>query len=124
MRFRTMVILLLALAAPALFAQSATPDLSGYWDFGVDVGQRVTPGELTLGRSGDGYVGTLTPKGTNTLGVRSLKVDGKKIAMIVDTPEGVVTFDGTLGDDSASMTGTVTYHKGQQFPMTAKKRAA
>jgi hypothetical protein len=50
------------------------PDLSGYWDFQVNVGDRVTTGEMTLGRSGDAYLGTLTPKGTNTLAVRSLKV--------------------------------------------------
>ena len=119
-----LLVMAILVAALPLFAQTAEPNLSGYWDFSINVGERVTKGELTLGRSGDGYVGTLTPAGTNTLGVRSLKLDANRaVALIVDTPEGVVTFDGTLGEDGKSMSGTVTYHKGQKFPMTASKRA-
>ncbi len=105
-------------------APSPTPgsDLSGYWDFEVNVGQRVTVGEMTLGRSGDGYLGTLTPKGTNTLAVRSFKLDGKGIDMVVESRDGEVTFKGTLEEDGVSMNGIVTYHHGEQFPMTARKR--
>lgn len=109
-------------AQPAPSPAPTAQDLSGYWDFEVNVGQRVTVGEMTLGKSGDGYLGTLTPKGTNTLAVRSLKLDGKGIDMVVESRDGDVTFKGTLGEDGVSMNGIVTYHHGEQFPMTARKR--
>lgn len=54
--------------------------------------------------NGDSYLGTLALKGTNTLAVRSLKLDGNGIDMLVEN-------------------GIVTYHHGEQFPMTARKRA-
>ena len=44
--------------------------------------------------------------------------------MTVDTPEGPVTFAGTLGADGASMQGTLTYHQGQLLPMQATRRKA
>jgi len=108
----------------AIAAPPPTPDLSGYWDFEVTVGKRVTIGELTLGKSGDAYLGTLTPTGTNTLAVRSLKLNGKGVDMTVESRDGDVTFKGTLGEDGVSMAGIVTYHHGEQFPMTARKRQA
>jgi hypothetical protein len=42
--------------------------------------------------------------------------------MIVDTPEGAVTFDGAVQRDRAGMSGIVIYHQGQRLPMTATKR--
>jgi hypothetical protein len=108
-------------AAPSS-AAATTPDLSGYWDFEVNVGQRITVGEMTLGKSGDGYLGTLTAKGTNTLAVRSFKLEGTGVEMIVESRDGDVTFKGTLDKDGTSMSGIVTYHHGEQFPMTTRKR--
>lgn len=110
--------------APATPAAAAPPDLSGYWDFSIDVGERFTVGEMTLGRSGDAYLGTLTPAGTNTLAIRLLAVVGGKVWLVVESREGLVTFAGELGADGVSMSGTVNYHHGQIFPMTAKKRVA
>jgi hypothetical protein len=108
-------------AAPAVVP---VPDLSGTWGFSVDVGGRMTTGELVLLRQGGDYTGTITPQGTNTLQVRSLRLTGQQVDLLVDTPEGPVTFAGTLGEDARSMQGIVTYHGGQRFPMAVEKREA
>jgi hypothetical protein len=36
--------------------------------------------------------------------------------------ERQLTFKGTLSADASSFQGTVTYHNGQQFPMTGTRR--
>ena len=98
------------------------PDLAGRWDFSVDLGTRTTPGVLWLFLRGGEYTGTLSPQGTNSLPVRSLVVRRDQVAMTVDTPEGPVTFDGTIGDAGAAMQGIVTYHQGVRYPLTARRR--
>jgi hypothetical protein len=95
----------------------------------MDVGPRVTTGEVWLWRRGADYSGTVTVQGTNALPVRSLTVrapaaaTAPAVAMTVDTPEGPVTFAGTLAADGGTMQGTVTYHAGQLFPFAARRRA-
>lgn len=101
-----------------------SPDLSGYWLFTVDVGERDAVGELTLGRSGDAYLGTLTTRGQNTLAIRLLTLIDGRIDLVVESREGLVTFEGALGADGASMSGIVHYHHGQNFPMTVTRRPA
>ena len=105
-------------------ARAVLDSLVGRWDFSVDLGTRQTPGELWLFRRGGELTGTLAPTGTNTLPVRALTLRGDSAHMMVDTPEGPVTFDGIVTGSRSSMLGLVTYHKGQRFPMTATKRAA
>jgi len=56
--------------------------------------------------------GALAPQDTNTLPVRVLTLREDRIAMIVDTPEGPVTLDGTLSANGQSLEGTVVYHHG------------
>jgi hypothetical protein len=51
-----------------------------------------------------------------------LTVRGERIAMTVDTPEGPVTFDGTLNANGQSLQGTLIYHHGEKFPFHADKR--
>jgi hypothetical protein len=95
----------------------------------MDVGPRVTTGEIWLWRRGADYTGTLTVRGTNTLPVRSLTVRAPApaaaaaLAMTVDTPEGPVTLAGTLAPDGGTMQGTVTYHAGQLYQLEARRRA-
>lgn len=101
---------------------SVAADLTGWWDFSVDVGGRSASGKLWLFRRDDGFTGTLTPDGTNTLPVRILTVAGRHVRMTVDSAEGAVLFDGTLAADARSMSGTVIYHQGQRFALTAHKR--
>jgi hypothetical protein len=104
--------------------QISTPaDVSGWWNFSVDVGGTTATGEMWLFRRDDGFTGTLTPRGTNTLPVRVLTVTGRDVRMTVDSAEGAVVFEGTLAGDARSMSGTVIYHQGQRFPLTAHKRA-
>ena len=129
---------LLPLAAAALMGGCAArrapspttaPDAAGRWDFRMDVGPRVTTGEVWLWRRGADYSGTVTVRGTNALPVRSLTVrapaaaTAPAVAMTVDTPEGPVTFAGTLAPDGGAMQGTVTYHAGERFSFEARRRA-
>ena len=102
--------------------RAALDSLAGRWDFSVDLGSRQTPGEIWLFRRGEALTGTLAPTGTNTLPVRALTLRGDSAHMVVDTPEGPVTFDGVVADSGSTMRGVVTYHQGQRFPMTATKR--
>lgn len=131
--FRSLVLLLLVSTAlncapragAPISAASTTlpgPDLAGRWDFSIDLGTRTTPGVIWLFLRGGEYTGTLSPQGTNTLPVRSLVVRRDQVAMTVDTPEGPVTFDGTIGDAGAAMQGIVTYHKGVRYSLTARRR--
>jgi hypothetical protein len=108
--------------AAAREATRARPDLSGTWDFSVDMGERVTTGELSLQRAPQGYAGTIMPEGSSALPVRSLTLAGDSITMIVETPEGPVTFEGALGSDARGMRGIVHYHGGQDLPLNARKR--
>jgi hypothetical protein len=99
----------------------AAPDLSGSWDFSVDAGGQVIPGEITLERSGAGYTGTVTPQGMSPATVRTLTLTGRRVTMLIDTPDGEATFEGTLGEDGRSLTGNVSF-QGQTLPFTARKR--
>ncbi len=115
-------LLLTSCARPSSLGRSPTPDVSGRWDFHIDLGQRTTPGEFWLWRRGRVYTGTLTPRGTNTLPIRELVQRGLHVDLIVDTPDGPVTVTGAVRPDGASLEGTVTYHQGQRYPMTATRR--
>ncbi len=127
---RSAFLAFIALLAAACVQQprkvSAPPDVSGRWDFSVDIGNQTARGEMWLfkrgGEMGSEFTGTLTPAGTNTLPVRALEVAGRQVAMTVDSAEGPVVFEGTLAEDANFMVGTVIYHQGQRFPLTARKR--
>jgi hypothetical protein len=101
-------------------ARDRTPDLAGRWTFQVLTGgDDATQGAMTLVANRDGYSGTLTTdQGANTLVVRSLALDGADMRMLVESPDGNVTFEGLLSPSGASFDGTVTYHTGQRFPMS------
>ena len=91
--------------------------------FEVKTGNTVAHGAMTLTADGSGYRGTLTTdQGNNVLPVRSLTLAGSNMDMLVESPNGNVTFKGALSADASSFAGTVTYHNGQKFPMTGTKR--
>jgi hypothetical protein len=103
--------------------EGATRSLAGDWVFEVQTGSNVAHGALTLSEDDGRYRGTLTTdQGNNVLTVRSLKLVGADMDMLVESPNGSVTFTGTLSADSSSFQGTVTYHNGQKFPMTGRRR--
>ena len=89
----------------------------------MQTGASVTHGAMTIAKAGQGYQGTLTTdQGSNVLPVRSLTLDGSDLNMIVESPNGKVVFKGLLNSDGRSFQGTVTYHTGQNFPMSGSKR--
>ena len=99
-------------------------DVTGRWDLRVEMGgDRTSRGELWLFPRGEEFTGTVSMQAApNTLPVRMLTLRGEQIAMTVDSPEGPITFDGTLSANGQSLQGTLVYHHGQKFPMSADKR--
>ena len=72
--------------------------------------------------TGRGYTGTLTTnRGDNVLPVRTFTVAGRDVRMQVQSPQGAVTFGGTLAPGGRAFAGTVTYHDGRPFPLEATK---
>lgn len=98
-------------------------DLAGGWVFNVNTGGNVVRGTMTLVADGSAFTGTLTTdQGSNVLKVRSLTLKGAEMLMIVESPQGVVSFKGALGSDRRSFEGIVTYHNGQSFPMSGARQ--
>lgn len=106
----------------SLTKPSQSPELSGLWDVLMDVGGVPSFGTLSLGKSGTELTGSLALE-AGVVVVRSLKVDGQTVAMIVASGEGDVRFDGSLASDGKRMCGIVSYHGGQKFEMIAQKRS-
>jgi len=103
--------------------RAVAPDLAGDWVFEVQTGQNVAHGAMTLVADHAGYQGTLTTdQGNNVLPVRSLELQGSDMNMLVESPNGNVTFKGTLSSDAHAFQGKVTYHNGQEYPMSGLRR--
>lgn len=120
------VLAVIGCATRGTSAPAATPpDLSGAWEFDMDVGTHVTHGRFTLHQRADGYGGELTTdRGPNRLPVRSLVVVRDSVTMVVESPNGLVTFRGLLSADTRGMQGAALYHNGQTYPMTVRRGAA
>jgi hypothetical protein len=103
--------------------RAKTPDLAGDWVFEAQTGENVAHGAMTLVADGASYKGTLTTDQTdNVLLVRSLTLQGSALSMLVESPEGKITFKGTLGADAHTFQGKVTYFNGQTIPMSGRRR--
>ncbi len=105
--------------APAA-AQPAAVDLSGDWSFVADFpGQRMV-GVIQLRRSGKTYVGSATPEGADgSANLLSLTLDGNRVVMLFDTPDGEARAVAVLAD-ARTMNGTVDM-AGHTSPFTARK---
>lgn len=104
--------------------RTKTPDLAGDWVFEAQTGDGVAHGAMTLVADGASYKGTLTTDQTsNVLPVRSLTLQGSALTLRVESPEGNVTFQGTLASDAQTFQGQVLYFNGQTFPMSGRRRA-
>lgn len=101
---------------------ASEPDLSGLWDFYMDVGGVPSFGLLSVGRLDGRYAGTLTPVRTAPVVVRSLTIGDRKVRMIVGSREGDVAYDAVLSGAGDRMCGIVTYHGGHLYPMVAQRR--
>lgn len=116
-----------AAPAPAAPVPAAAPaaatavDLAGIWDFTVDTGGQVLPGDMTLQRSGTTYGGTVSPQGMGTLDIRSVVISGMRVVIVVDTPDGEAVMDAVLAADGRSLSGAVAV-QGQPMPFSARKR--
>jgi len=108
--------------SPAAGAAAGEPDLSGLWDFYMDVGGIPSFGLLSVGRIDGRYGGTLTPVRTAPVVLRSLTVSDQNVRMIVGSGEGDVTYNAVLSGPGDRMCGVVTYHGGQLLPMVAQRR--
>lgn len=115
--------LLLAFLAACVTGRAAPVSLAGEWSFRIDTGGgRVTNGRMSLAPAAGGYAGTLTTdRGTNILPVRSFTVAGRDVRMHVESPQGPVIFAGALADGARAFAGTVTYHDGRHFTLSATK---
>ena len=119
--------ILAALALTCLTAcvagRAAPQSLAGEWSLRIEAApDRVTNGWLSLAGAERGYTGMLTTdRGNNVLPVRSFTVEGAAVRMIVDSPQGAVTFAGTLAPGARAFAGTVTYHDGRPFPLRATR---
>lgn len=96
-------------------------DVVGTWDFTVDAGGQTIPGEMVIGRSGSAYTGTVTPQGMSAATIRSVTISGNRVTLLVDTPDGEATFDGTMAADNRTLSGTVAF-QGQALGFNARKR--
>jgi hypothetical protein len=104
-------------------ANPKTPDLAGDWVFEAQTGESVAHGAMTLVADGGSYKGTLTTDQTdNVLPVRSLTLRGSDLSMLVESPEGNVTFKGTLANDAQTFQGNVIYFDGRTIPMSGRRR--
>jgi hypothetical protein len=110
-----------AAVAPAPAPAPGPADLSGTWDFEVDAGGQVIPGVIVLQRAAGGYTGTITPQGMAPATVRTLEIQGQRVRMWIDTPDGEAHFEGSLAADGRSLSGSVD-HLGQTFSLTARRR--
>lgn len=118
-----LALVLLAACVSGPGGRAAPAPLAGDWSFRVDTGEgRATLGRLSLAPAPSGYAGTLTTtQGNNVLPVRSFTVAGSMVRMIVESPQGAVTFAGALTEGARAFAGTVTYHDGRGYPLTATK---
>jgi len=105
-------------AAPA--APSPAPDLAGAWRYTATLGDMTVDGVLRLARSGSSYTGTASASTTSeVLTVTSVTLDGSKLTVIIDTPNGPATLAGTVV--AGTIIGTV-YVGEQSGPFRADKQ--
>lgn len=102
--------------------RDSAPNLSGIWDFKLDMGTAVSSGIMVLGALDDDYAGALTPSG-GAVAIRKLTLKGDAIHMSVASREGDVLFDGHLLATGKEFCGVVTYHGGKLYPMTVTRQA-
>lgn len=106
-------------ATPRSTTDIAATTLRGTWNFEMDTGGRtMTLGTMHINREAADREGTLTTnRGNNVLPVRTLTLDGRAMALSVESPNGMVVFKGELSRDGNAFQGKVTYHDGQVFTM-------
>ena len=108
--------------AGAAAAGGEAPNLHGHWDFLMVPRGMASFGLMSIGFVGADYGGSLAPVRTAPVVLRKITLTGNSVHMVVASTEGDVLFDGKLSAKGDFMCGTVTYHRGETFPMVAQKR--
>jgi hypothetical protein len=108
--------------AGPLAAGAEEPNLHGQWDFVMVPMGQPSFGLMTIGFVGAEYGGSLAPTRTAPVVMRSLVLNGHSVRMVVAGREGDVRFDARVSAKGDIMCGTVTYIRGEVFPMIAHKR--
>ena len=105
--------------APAPVPAPEPPlDLSGRWLYDATIGSSVITGTLTLVRSGVSYSGSATASTADeSVTMRSMTVDGTRVVMLFETPDGDVRVEGTVTGGTL-LNATVTLND-----MTGRLRA-
>jgi len=96
-------------------------DVTGTWDFQVDAGGQTIAGEMNVTRSGGAYGGTISPQGMTPATIRTVTISGQRVTILIDTPDGEATLEGTLSTDGRTLTGAVLY-QGQSLGFNGRKR--
>jgi hypothetical protein len=103
-------------------ATGAVADVSGEWTWTTDIGGQVIAGSMSLTRSGTSYSGQVVPDGMSAATVRTITINGDRITVVVDTPDGTeAVVEATLTADRRAFSGTLTY-QGQTSSFSARRR--
>lgn len=101
--------------APAL---PAPVDAVGVFDFTTSVEGNVLAGTLTVVKTDAGYGGSVTTNMTEPIPVRDVVVEGQKLTVTGETPDGPLTFTMEFkGDDFSgtwSLAGMSGTHQGKR----------
>ena len=97
----------------------AALDPVGMYDFTTTVEGTVVAGTITITQGTSGYGGSIATDVTEPIPVRSVAVEGQKLTVLADSPDGPVTFVMTLNGDEFA--GTWSY-AGMSGAHTGKRR--
>jgi len=103
----------MVLAACASNAPPAPPqpppfDAAGYFEFVTDVDGQAVSGSIELRHAdGGGFTGVLSTSATEPVPVRSVTVEGQRVTVVSDTPDGPATL--ILAFEGDAFTGSWSY---------------
>lgn len=118
----------LALAAPAAYGQSAAPvNAAGTWNLTFNTDQGPMPGQLVLKKDGDKLGGTITSDQAGTMPVEA-QVDGKTLSVWFNYPGQSgpmpVEVTGTIDGDNVKGSFTLSGSAGGTFAGAREKDAS
>jgi hypothetical protein len=94
-------------STPATPPAPAPLDPVGVYDFTTDVDGTAVTGTITITNGASGYGGSIGTNVTESMPVRSVAVEGQRVTVRADAPDGPVTF--TMDFDGDDFIGTWTY---------------
>ena len=110
-----MALCVLTAACATTPEQPAALDPVGMYDFSTSLDGTPVTGTITITKTTSGYGGSIATSVTETIAVRSVTVEGQKLTVLADAPDGAVTFVIELNGDEfagiwtyAGMSGTHT----------------